>query len=167
MNKIILSSITLCCVTAMANIESLTTHDVDGMTGATTAMTVTATTTSNKVPYVLGENYFVNNNVDNSIPVKIKSSEDFEKYFGMATTMGDKGKPTQIDFSKQYVIAVVKPVTDTLTIMKPVSLKKDKNGNIVFTYKIKRKGKQSYSMRPMLLLVIDRQYDANVVLKEE
>ena len=61
---------------------------------------------------------------------------------------------------------MVKPVTDTLTVLKPKSLKRNKKGNVVFTYKVKTKGTQSYSIRPLLMIVVDKTYDADVVLKE-
>ena len=161
MKKLILSVVVMCVLTAMSNAKNGMKCDVDGTTGATTMVVDVS------VPYTVANNYFVNNNIGDTVPpVKITSREELEKYFGMAAGMGKDGQPTPIDFSKQYVIAVVKPVTDTLTVLKPKSLKRNKKGNVVFTYKVKTKGTQSYSIRPLLMIVVDKTYDADVVLKE-
>ena len=37
---------------------------------------------------------------------KITTEEEFNKLFGMATIMGKDGKPTAIDFTKQFVLGV-------------------------------------------------------------
>jgi len=65
-----------------------------------------------EVAFEIAKNYFFKN--DQAIPTspKITTEEDFEKLFGMATTMGEDGKPTEIDFTKKFVLAIVLPVTD-------------------------------------------------------
>lgn len=161
MKKLFLCIAVMCGLTAMSSADNCLKCDIDGTTGAT-AMVVDV-----NVPYTVANNYFVNNNIGDTVPpVKVTSKEELEKYFGMATVMGKDGQPTPIDFSKQYVIAVARPVTNTLTVLKPKSLKRAKNGNVVFTYKVKTKGKQSYSIRPLLMIIVDKKYDAAVVLKE-
>ena len=65
--------------------------------------------------------------------------------------------PTKIDFSKQYVIAVINPSTEMLTNLNMPTL--SKSGDIItLAYEEKVEGKQSYSMRPNLILVVDNQY---------
>ena len=120
------------------------------------------------VPYEVANNYFVNNSVDKLPDVKIESQDDFQKYFGMATAMGPNGKPTAIDFNKQYVIAVVRDESWYGDEIKPGKLKWADKGLLEFSYKIlKDKAKRSYSVRPLLLIVVDRKYDADVQLKAE
>ncbi len=161
MKKCFLCIVTLLSLAMMSRAVSVIKCGVDGTTGAT------AVVVNNNVPYTVANNYFVNNSVGDTVPpVKITSKEELERYFGMAAVMGADGMPTPIDFSKQYAITVVKPVTDTLTVLKPKSLKRDGKGNLVFTYKIKAKGRQTYSMRPMMLIIVDKKYDADVVLRE-
>ena len=60
---------------------------------------------SNEVAFEVAKNYFFKN--DHEIPAspKITTAEEFGKLFGMATTMGKDGKPTEIDFTKQFVLA--------------------------------------------------------------
>ena len=55
------------------------------------------------VAFQIAKNYFFKN--DQKIPAnpKITTEEEFNKLFGMATTMGKDGMPTDIDFSKSYM----------------------------------------------------------------
>ena len=113
-------------------------------------------TTEGDVAYTEGHNYFVRNDVT-EVPTMITTQEQFERYFGM---------PTAIDFTKQYVIAAVMPLTDIQTEMSAHSLKQ-KGDTIVFTYRVKRGEQQSYTMRPMLMIVVDNKYKGVVKAVEE
>jgi hypothetical protein len=44
---------------------------------------------------------------------------------------------------------------------------KQKGDTIVFTYRVKRGEKQSYTMRPMLMIVVDNKYKGEVKMVEE
>lgn len=81
--------------------------------------------------------------------------------------MGAGGKPTPIDFSTQYVIAVIKSATANKTQLSPVSLKTTADGNIEFTYKIETGEKQSFTSKPSLAIIVDKTHDGNVVLVEQ
>ena len=85
----------------------------------------------------------------------------------MAAVMGNDGRPTEIDFNNQYVIAVSKPVTDRLTELEPVSLKGDGDGGLVFVYRTKAGQQLSYSMQPSLVVVVDKKYRGMVSIREE
>lgn len=122
-------------------------------------------TTEGDVAYTEGRNYFVRNDVK-EVPTMITTQEQFERYFGMAAVMGKNGEPTAIDFAKQYVIAAVMPLTDIQTEMSVHSLKQ-KGDTIVFTYRVKRGEQQSYTMRPMLMIVVDNKYKGVVKMVEE
>ena len=54
---------------------------------------------SNEVAFEVAKNYFFKNNQEIPSSPKITTSEEFGKLFGMATTMGKEGKPTEIDFT--------------------------------------------------------------------
>lgn len=118
------------------------------------------------VPYTVAENYFVNNSVKDSVPDKITGKEDFDKYFGMASTMGADGTPTPIDFDKQYVIVVNHPTTSKKTEIIPLSLIRQ-GDNIVFDYKIIEGEEMSFSIHPLLMLVVDNQYNGTLVLQKK
>jgi hypothetical protein len=117
------------------------------------------------IPYTVAQNYFVKNTVDSITNPKIETEEAFKTYFGSATTMGKNGKPTAVDFTKEFAIAVVLPKTDIATIIVPVSLKKGSDNSMVFEYKVTLGNKQSYTSRPFLLLVVDKKFDGNLSLK--
>ena len=119
------------------------------------------------ISFTLAKNYFVNNTVEKLDNPKIETAEKFNEIFGMATTMGKDGKPTEIDFEKQYVIAVILPETDLQTTIAPVSLQQDEKGNITLTYKTEIGQKQSYTTRPSFAVIVDKIENGNIVLKEQ
>lgn len=120
---------------------------------------------NNDVSFVVADKYFVNNTVKEISNPKITTLDEFNKVFGAAATMGADGKPTEIDFSKQYVVAVVKSETGYSTTIAPVSLQKNDN-QLVFTYKVETGEKQSYTIRPCLIIIVDKSNDGDVVLNE-
>lgn len=147
-------------------------------TTSTAASTTSEAPQPYAVPYTIAQGYFVRNDVD-SLPLnRIITREQFDSAFGMATVMGENGKPTPIDFDRQFVIAVDVPVTDRITSIIPESLefvpapqkpssvqaKIVAGSNIEFTYKVQIGASQSFSTHPVLILVVDRRYDAPVVL---
>jgi hypothetical protein len=123
------------------------------------------TTGARNIPFRIAERYFVNNNVKSLPSPKITSKEAFFNTFGCAAVMGKNGMPTSIDFSKEYVIAVVKSETDRTTTLNPISLKGNKR-NVVFTYRLNVGGKQTYTIRPCLLIIVDKKYAGNVRIRE-
>lgn len=118
------------------------------------------------IPFTVAERYFFKNNVRPPEAPTITTEEAFHALFGAAAVMGENGKPTPIDFTTHYVIAITKPETDRATSLEPVSLKRDKEGNIVFTYRVKKGDKQSYTIVPCLLIRVDKSETGPVVLKE-
>jgi hypothetical protein len=121
---------------------------------------------SNDVSFVLAKNYFVNNTISTIDNPKIESEEEFNKIFGMATHMGKDGKPTEIDFSKKNVIAVILPVTDVSTEIQPISLKKNGKKGLVLTYKTKLGEKQSFTTHPNFAIIVDKAAKGKVTLKQ-
>ncbi|MBK8626492.1 MAG: hypothetical protein IPN86_13270 [Saprospiraceae bacterium] len=120
------------------------------------------------IPFTFAKNYFVNNNVEKLDNPKIETVEVFNEIFGMATTMSKDGKPTEIDFDRQYVIAVILPETDLLTTIVPVSLQKDEIAKITLTYKTSVGQKQTYtSRRPSFAIIVDKKENGIIELKEQ
>lgn len=114
------------------------------------------------VPYSELDHYFFKNGQDIPVNPKIDSEEAFVSLFGMAPIMGESGKPTPVDFGKEFVIAVVNPVTEFNTEVKPESLRME-NGELVFTYNETEGEKQSWSMQPVLLVKVSRKYETETV----
>ena len=123
-----------------------------------------------EVPYTELKSYFFKNNAEIPTNPKINTREQFDSLFGMATVMG--GKPTPVDFDKQFVIAVISPVTNQATELDDERLVywKDLLGgaNLEFHYSIDRdEDTLSYSMQPILLIAVDRRYEAEKVYLRE
>lgn len=122
---------------------------------------------SEKVPYTVADHYFLKNDVTGEVPSKLSNRADFEKYFGMAAVMGVNGLPSPIDFDNQYVIAVTLPQTNKNTEISPVSLTRGKDHKVVFKYKVELGDDMSYSINPILVIIVNKEFDGDVVLKQE
>ena len=118
---------------------------------------------SNDVPFTVAKNYFFKNNADIPASPMITSEEAFNNLFGMATTMGEDGKPTEIDFAKQVVLAIVCPVTDYATEVTPVKVE-EKGDTLFYTYQVTTGEKQSFSTQPVSLILIDKKYEGKEVV---
>lgn len=122
--------------------------------------------TSDSVKYVEAQHYFVNNNTEaanlkeDSEPVllKVTAKDDFDRLFGMAAVMGKNGQPTPVDFSKEFVVAVIAPVTDRAATLRPLSLKKTGDKTLTLSYAFRQGASQSYSMQPVFLLKVSNRY---------
>lgn len=116
-----------------------------------------------EVGFEEAKNYFFKN--DQQIPAspKITTGEAFCKLFGMATTMADDGKPTEIDFAKQFVLAIVLPVTDMATEITPVKVE-SKGDSLFYTYDVKTGEKQSFATQPLSIIILDKKYENNEVI---
>ncbi|MBQ3765669.1 MAG: hypothetical protein II874_02900 [Bacteroidales bacterium] len=108
-----------------------------------------------EVPFTKLDHYFFKSGQDIPANPKIDTEEEFTTLFGFASVMGESGQPTPVDWAREYVIAVVNPVTDQATELTPVSLS-PKDGELVFTYNEAVGEKQSWTMQPVLLVKVDR-----------
>ena len=121
-----------------------------------------------EVPYTKLQNYFFRNDAQIPSNPKIDTQERFDSLLGMATLMGADGKPTPVDFERQFVISVVSPVTNRQTEFYDEHLYAYKDllgkSNLYFWYSANRGSDTlSYTMQPILLIAVDRQYDAEHV----
>lgn len=122
---------------------------------------------NNEVAFEVAKNYFFKNDQEIPASPKITTAEEFGKLFGMATTMGEDGKPTEIDFTKQFVLAIVLPVTNLATEITPVRVE-EQGDTLYYYYDAKTGEAQSYSTQPMSLIILDRKYaDKQVVTINE
>jgi len=114
------------------------------------------------VPFTEAKNYFVKNNIEAAVDnPKFETQQEFEQVFGMATTMGENGKPTPIDFSKEFVIAQIEDPSTQSISLKPISIRK--NSNILEVKYKKVVGKnQSYTTQTSMILIINKKYDGDV-----
>lgn len=112
------------------------------------------------ISFTIAQNYFVKNTFKSSDlkTHKITKAVDFEKIFGMATVLGANGKPTPIDFKKQFVIAVINNETDISTSFTPIKLEKIRVKKLHFEFQSHIGEKQSFTIRPFVLIIVDRKY---------
>lgn len=120
--------------------------------------------TSDTVPYRTAARYFVRNDVD-SVPTVISSEDELERFFGTAAVMGNGGLPTAIDFSKEFVIAVALKATDYATEIVPGSLVRNGNDGLEFNCTVNVGEKQTYTIRPVSMAIVGREYPRNVEIK--
>ena len=111
---------------------------------------------SNEVAFEVAKNYFYKNN-PKGLPAcpKITSDEVFNALFGMATTMGENGKPTEIDFTKQFVLAVVLSATDVETEVNPIKVE-ERGDSLLYTFEVKKGEKLTYSIKPLSIIILDK-----------
>ncbi len=122
---------------------------------------------NNAVAFEVAKNYFFKNDQEIPASPKITTAEEFRKLFGMATTMGEDGKPTPIDFTKQFVLAIVLPVTNLAMDITPDRLE-EKGDTLFYFYNAKEGDAQSYSTQPILLIILDKKYvDKQIVMFNE
>lgn len=123
--------------------------------------------TESSVGYKKAHRYFVRNDVTDHSPRLIQSSEELNRYFGTATAMGKNGMPTNIDFTKYNVAAIIEQETNLETEIKVSSVKRQEN-RVVVRYKvIQGDTPRSYSIVPCLLLQIEKKYGNNVAFVKE
>jgi hypothetical protein len=108
------------------------------------------------IPYTTLENYFVRNDVDCSKQQRLifDNKQDFEGFFGMAAYMG--GLPTEVNWNKQYVIAIILPETNRATTIEPVAVKATDNNCVVFSYDVKKGEKMSHKIVPFTAVAVDK-----------
>lgn len=113
------------------------------------------------IPYVEAQRYFVNNTYKDSGVKKITAQNEFDVIFGMAAIMGSNGKPTEIDFAKNYVIAVIGSESNKKPEIIINSLKKE-GENIALSYSIKEEEETSSTSKPNVILIIDKRYEGEL-----
>lgn len=115
------------------------------------------------LPHKELHNYFYANNAGNTPPTKITSEDTFERYFGESAYMGKGGEPTKVNFGAQFVIALVLPETKYDTQILPQRLIK-RGDRITLYYKVRQGKARSFTIRPIYLVKVDSQYEAEEVV---
>lgn len=119
------------------------------------------------IPYSIAEHYFVKNDIeDKLLELTINTQEDFDKYFGMATVMGEGGRPTDIDFDKQYVIAIILPSSQNAASVSVTKLSEQEN-SLKIEYHVTKGEEQSFTSRTPLLLILDKEYSEKAIFEQK
>ncbi|MNK00654.1 hypothetical protein D3C87_184430 [compost metagenome] len=117
------------------------------------------------VPYTLAKNYFIKNTYpDKDFHfIRITSQEKFDEIFGMATLMGDSGKPTAIDFAKNFVIALINGASNNVSELKINTLTSQNEKDLTIVYSlIAMPNPQSFTARHTSLLIVDKSYNGRI-----
>lgn len=115
------------------------------------------------VPFEVAKNYFFKNGQTIPTSPKITAAEAFDQLFGMAAFMGKDGQPTAIDFDKQFVLAIVLPVTDVATEIIPQKVEA-KGNQLFYSYEVRTGKQQSFSIQPVSIIILDKQFENHEVI---
>lgn len=108
------------------------------------------------IRFTEAHNYFLSNQVKDFSPRLVTDSATFATLFGMATTMAPDGRPTDIDFQTQAVIAVLSAPTNAHFEYRPLSLARS-GQDLCFTYKKVSLGDDlGYQASPLLIIVCQK-----------
>jgi hypothetical protein len=110
------------------------------------------------VDFTEAHHYFVRN--DAPIPSNpiTTTQEEFDKLYGCAAVMGNDGLPTPIDFSKQFTIGVILPITNDNTEIIPRKLQTTGDTlTLHYSTKITERN-MSWKMQPMSLIIVDKKH---------
>jgi hypothetical protein len=118
------------------------------------------------IAYQIINNYFVKNTVKKAQKRKIENQKEFAALFGSATTMGENGKPTSIDFKKQNVVAIIGNTTNYNTSFEITGVAMGTMGTLIVSYKINKGEKMTYAIRPFTAITIDKNQTGKVIFKE-
>lgn len=132
-------------------------------------LTASCATGNRAVSYSEARNYFFRNDAKQPTELLIICSQaELEQYFGEAAFMGKGGEPTKIDFSKQFVVAKVLPVTNYSTNISLRRIKRSSDNHLTLVWHIAvNDTPQSYSMQPMKLVVLDKKYEEYQISEKE
>ncbi len=115
-----------------------------------------------KVEYELAKNYFKRNDIKFAGNQHMFDSRGiFEQFFGMATTMGEEGKPTPIDFSKQFVVALQEPDSNRIAEFNIKSFTKT-GGNLNLTYSVKYGEALTYTSSNTCIIIVDKKFAGKI-----
>ena len=115
-----------------------------------------------EIPFEVAKNYFYKHNV--GVPsTKITTEKDFSNHFGMATRMGEEGKPTEIDFEKQFVVDFILPASKWQMEINPLKVEA-KEDTLFYSYDINVGKKQSYFTQPVSIIIIDKEFEKQDVV---
>ena len=116
-----------------------------------------------EVAFEVARNYYFKNGQQIPSSPKITSADEFERLFGMAATMGEGGRPTTIDFDRQFVVAIVLPVTDAETMITPIRVVA-KGNTLYYFFQVNIGQQQSFNIQPVSVIILDKKYESMEVL---
>ncbi|MDR4890633.1 MULTISPECIES: hypothetical protein [unclassified Chryseobacterium] len=131
--------------------------------------TNTFTIHSSLIFYKIADNYFVKNNYDSKeFTEKVISTEnEFNQIFDRASIMGEKGKPTPGDFSKENVMVLLHPATNRSVELIPLKLERNEEDQTVCYYKVRIGEQKGFERKPKLIIIVNKDIDKVLFKKVE
>lgn len=120
---------------------------------------------SDTLSFQIAKYYFAKNKVDSIHTEKIETLERFNEMFGSAAVMGMDTTNFPINFINNYALTIILPETNLAQTITPFSLVKKSTENINFNYQITTGEEQTFSIRPCLIIVVNKSNDGNVIFK--
>ena len=111
--------------------------------------------------------YFIKNNTN--FPVKsnkLDTEESFNAVFGMATVMGNDGRPTSINFDQEYVVPIILEETNIETNIEILGVSLVSKGDLLVNYKVIIGKKQSFKIKPFAAIKLNKSNIGNIILNE-
>lgn len=117
------------------------------------------------IPYSIASDYSLkeNANIKQFKDYKITTQKEFERYFEVASKE-KSNQVTSIDFSKQYALVVVGKATKKSSVY-DVNYLKAKGSGILLSYNIEEGEKVKNAQQPVLILVVDKKYQGDIIRK--
>lgn len=109
------------------------------------------------IPYFEAVNYFYIGGKEPIPDSKICTDAQFDSLFDTASHLDETNHPTPINFSQQFVIAIVLPPTNRRQSVRLRHLTEQGN-RLTLTYKLVNGPICSQKVRPMALALVDRRY---------
>lgn len=160
MNRYISLFVALCLAVALTSCGA----GRKAVAGQEATASVTGAT---KVPYRVAQNYFLRNDAGLTGNFVVETQQQFDRLFGAAAVMGKDGMPTKIDFSRERVLVVVKPLTARLSELEPLGLEQAGGGTLTLSYSYRQGKEQSYTMQPVMIVVIDKKHGGEVRFEQK
>lgn len=107
---------------------------------------------------IVMHNYFHNNDAGLPASPLIATQQEFDTQFSPAAFMGKGGQPTPVNFKKQAVVAIVLPVTDRDVAIDSVRLTQAGTRRLLLSYVVTEGARRSYSVQPIWLMAVGKQY---------
>lgn len=119
-----------------------------------------------QVPYQLAKRYFIKNTYpDKEFHIlKITNEQELNQTFGVAAVMGIDGQPTNIDFSKSYVVALINSTNNRTKEIKINSIEQNNTQlNISYTL-IESPEDRGANFRICELVILDKKYEGYIIV---
>ncbi len=122
--------------------------------------TVSSPTTAGDtlIAYRIADRYFLRNDVKFPDDPIVTTQAQFDSLFHCAPVMGEDGKPTKIDFQREFVIGISLPETNDETSIVPGEMTMDDDIlNLNYAVNVGEHNR-SFSIKPLVLLIVERKY---------